>query len=98
MQIYATGVLLTIEAHVSDLSSKVSNPHFVSTTEFDFTISGVTIPASASGSTTSANGVVSSVVLGAGASDTAVKILLRSPETSDQVSVGAGTGIQVTFS
>lgn len=98
VQIYPTGVLFTIESHVSDLSSSISDPHFSSSTEFDFSLTGVTIPLSAASTTTSASGVVSSVVLVAGSADTAVRIVLRSAETNDQISVGAGDGIQVTFS
>jgi len=98
VQIYSTGVLFTIEAHVSNLSSRISNPHFASPTEFDFAISGVTIPSSDAGTTTSATGAVSTVELSASQAVTAVRILLRSAETSDQISVGAGSAIQVTFS
>lgn len=38
VQVYPTGVLLTIESHVSDLSSRISNPHFASPTEFDLAL------------------------------------------------------------
>jgi len=38
------------------------------------------------------------VVVTGAPSETSVTILLRIPKTKDQISVGAGTGIQVTFS
>ena len=98
MQIYPTGVLFTLESHFSDLASRISDPHFASPTQFDFSISGVT-PLSGGGSDTSAtSGAVSTVVVTGAPSETSVTILLRIPKTKDQISVGAGTGIQVTFS
>jgi len=97
VQIYPTGVLFTLESHFSDLASRISDPHFASPTQFDFSISGVTLPAGGGSDTSSAAGVVSAVVVKGAPSEISVTILLRTPKTKDQIAVGAGTGIQVTF-
>ncbi|HUC37836.1 MAG TPA: hypothetical protein VMR97_12035 [Acidimicrobiales bacterium] len=91
-------MLLTIESHVSDLSSRISDAHFVSSTEFVFSISGVTLPPGGGSTTTSPSGDVSAVAVTAASASTSVTITLRTPESHDQIAVGAGDGIQVTFS
>jgi len=91
-------VLFTLAVHFPNLASRISDPHFASPTQFDFVISGVTPPTGGGSDTSAPTGAVSSVVVTGEASDTSVTILLRTPETNDQISVGAGTGIQVTFS
>jgi hypothetical protein len=98
VQIYPTGVLFTLESHFSDLASRISDPHFASPTQFDFFISGVTAPAGGGSDTSASAGAVSNVVVKGALSKISVTILLRTPKTHDQISVGAGTGIQVTFS
>jgi hypothetical protein len=98
VQIYPTGVLLTLGSHFPDLASRISDPHFASPTEFDLSISGVTPPSGGGSHTGASSGAVTTVVVTGAPSETLVTILLRTPRTKDQIAVGAGTSVQVTFS
>ncbi|HXX91534.1 MAG TPA: hypothetical protein VEI83_15045 [Acidimicrobiales bacterium] len=95
-QIVGSTVVITIGTHVSDLAARVGNARLVTTTEFDMDLAGIEVTAPSQ--VTSASGQVSSVAITQSASDTHVRVLLRTPASGFEPAVGGGTQVQVTFS
>jgi hypothetical protein len=100
--IYPTGIVLTAGGHVSDLASRVANPHFVNPTSFVVTLNGVDLTSGsgppATTTVTSPTGMVSQVSITPGPNGVQVSVTLRTPASNDNVAVGAGTEVQITFS
>lgn len=98
-QVQASGpsVLITLETHLDDLPTRLTDAHLVRPDEFSLTVNGVHLGQAIQASF--ATGQVATVTSTTSGPDTTVVIGLRiAAAKPPSVAVGAGSDIDITFS